>query len=113
MNKEKQIEEMAQIIRNRLPHIGKACVEGECIKGDKNSVYETPCWCVYKEIAEMLYNAGYRKQSAGEWVNSDIPQEKYVCSACGGACWYYDFKGDVAKSRFCPNCGARMKGGAE
>lgn len=68
--------------------------------------------CYYR-YAEMVYNAVCRKQSEGEWVKSDIPQEKYVCSACGGACWYYDFKGDVAKSRFCPNCGARMKGGAE
>lgn len=62
---------------------------------------------------QNLYKMGYRKQSEGEWVPSDIPQEKYVCSVCGGACWYYDFQGDVAKSRYCPNCGAKMKGGAE
>ena len=65
------------------------------------------------ETATLLYNAGYRKQSEGEWIPSDIPQEKYVCSVCGGACWYYDYQGDVAKSRYCPNCGAKMKGGAE
>lgn len=46
----------------------------------------------------------------GKWIDSDIPSEKYVCSNCGGACWYYDYEGDVAKSRFCPNCGASMKG---
>lgn len=63
-------------------------------------------------FAQYLYNEGYRKQSEGEWVPSDIPQEKYVCSVCGGACWYYDFEGDVAKSRYCPNCGSKMKGGA-
>lgn len=60
-------------------------------------------------IVTDLLNAGYRKQSEGEWVPSDIPQEKYVCSVCGGACWYYDFRGDVAKSRYCPNCGSKMK----
>lgn len=64
-------------------------------------------------LAEALYNAGYRKQKEGEWITSDIPQEKYVCSVCGGSCWYYDYQGDVAKSKYCPNCGAKMKGGAE
>lgn len=45
----------------------------------------------------------------GEWVPSNIPCEKYVCSICGGACWHYDFGGNIVKSRFCPNCGAKMK----
>ena len=44
----------------------------------------------------------------GCWIASDISNEKYVCSECGGACWYYDHEGDVAKSRYCPNCGAKM-----
>ena len=64
------------------------------------------------QTVKNLSKMGYRKQSEGEWIESDIPQEKYVCSLCGGACWYYDYQGDVAKSRFCPNCGAKMKGGA-
>ena len=99
-NEKQAIEEMARIICR-----GKNC---------KSCVHSFELRkCGAQEYAERLYNAGYRKQIAGKWVKSDIPQEKYVCSACGGACWYYDFKGDVAKSRFCPNCGARMKGGAE
>ena len=44
----------------------------------------------------------------GCWQPSEIPHEKYVCSHCGGACWYYDYEGIVARSRFCPNCGAKM-----
>ena len=44
----------------------------------------------------------------GCWLPSEIPHEKYVCSHCGGACWYYDYEGIVARSRFCPNCGAKM-----
>ena len=44
----------------------------------------------------------------GHWIKSNIPNEKYVCSECGGACWYYDYQADVAKSRYCPNCGCRM-----
>lgn len=46
----------------------------------------------------------------GHWEKSDIPHEKFCCSVCGGACWYYDYEGDVARSRFCPNCGAKMTG---
>ena len=47
----------------------------------------------------------------GEWVESDIPCERYICSVCGGACWYYDHGGEVAKSAYCPNCGTKMDGG--
>lgn len=45
----------------------------------------------------------------GHWIKSNIPNEKYVCSECGGGCWYYDYQADVAKSRYCPNCGAKME----
>lgn len=56
MDKEKQIEEMAQIIRNRLPHIGRPCSKGECISGDKNSVYDGPCWNFYLTGCEGVSN---------------------------------------------------------
>lgn len=45
---------------------------------------------------------------SGEWIESDIPGEEYRCSICGGAAWYYDVGGNIAKSKFCPNCGAKM-----
>ena len=57
-----------------------------------------------KDRIEKLSNV-----QLGQWIYSNIENEKYVCSECGGACWYYDVKKDVAKSRFCPNCGARME----
>jgi len=46
----------------------------------------------------------------GYWRTSHVPNEDYVCSECGGACWYYDVEKDVSKSRYCPNCGAMMWG---
>ena len=52
-----------------------------------------------------LYN---EKISSAHWEKSDIPCEGYKCSVCGGAAWYYDSRGGVAKSRFCPTCGAKM-----
>lgn len=49
------------------------------------------------------------KPKEGEWIKSDIPCEEYVCSECGGACWYYDVGKTVSRSRCCPNCGAKMR----
>lgn len=47
----------------------------------------------------------------GQWLESKIPDEKYVCSVCGGACWYYDYQRELGKSRYCPSCGAKMERG--
>ena len=64
-----------------------------------------------REVFVQLVSKDYRKAKRGEWVKSQIPGEKYNCSVCGGAAWYYDAFGDVCKSNFCPNCGADMRGG--
>lgn len=57
------------------------------------------------EDAERLYEAGYRKQSEGEWVKDEKSKFKhrYHCTAC-------DFYLIGAPTKHCPNCGARMKG---
>ena len=60
------------------------------------------------EIVSALGQTQYDDKT-GHWRVSNIPNEKYVCSVCGGACWYYDYEGDVSKSPYCPNCGARME----
>ena len=52
----------------------------------------------YHDVVEMLEN-GYRKQSEGEWVGL----WDFECSECGG---YSEYRTD-----YCPNCGAKMKGG--
>jgi len=44
----------------------------------------------------------------GQWEISDIPCEHFKCSVCGGGAWYYDYERDISKSRYCPNCGAKM-----
>lgn len=64
-----------------------------------------------QDLAIVLYGAGYRKQVEGEWVQTkekvswwDVEGKK--CSVCGNffaQVYAYDFK-------FCPNCGAKMKG---
>lgn len=50
-----------------------------------------------------------RHRAKGKWLSSTIPCENFVCSECGGACWYYDYQQTLGKSRFCPNCGADMR----
>lgn len=62
-------------------------------------------------IAEELYNAGYRKQKEGEWIENPIDNYDgepsglyYVCSVCHTENGFED-------TPFCPNCGAHMRGG--
>ena len=105
MSKEKQIEEIAR----EMCHLSAECktcqICNERYHGD-----DDPCYfqCVAKEII----NHGYRKQSKGEWV--EIQREwdfepyfytDYTCSVCGDR--------EQNKRHFCPNCGAKMKGGEE
>lgn len=71
----------------------------------------------WQSLAEAVYNAGYRKQSEGEWVPCDVlPADEdgewtsYACSMCKHTTdSYYRDVHDL--SRYCPNCGAKMKGG--
>ena len=107
MSKEKQIEEMAKY----RPY---SC-EGSCTSCSK---------CDEWRFAERLFNAGYRKQSEGEWIpyesesyGCDDETTWYKCSNCGkdayGRCWEDDWYSMPIRSKYCPNCGAKMKGGAE
>jgi hypothetical protein len=71
----------------------------------------------FGDVVEML-EKGYRKQSEGEWVltgtfNSIFPlpvADLHIsCSVCG---WKPPkYSDDYKEYNFCPNCGARMKGG--
>lgn len=80
-------------------------------------------WCIFQECAQILYNAGYRKQSEGEWkdrYNGKYANSIYECSLCKEkALWKIGInelgspKITQTLSPFCPNCGAKMKGGAE
>lgn len=66
-------------------------------------------WEQLKQIVADCPTIDAAEVRRGRWIESENENEKYVCSVCGGACWYYDYEGDVAKSNFCPNCGADMR----
>ena len=76
-------------------------------------------------IANQIQEQGYRKQSKGEWVveaykGDEIVTIPYIehqhdepfCSRCGKYALLNGGEEYVA-SNFCPNCGAKMKGGEE
>lgn len=95
MSREKQIEEMALTM----------C---ECCATYTRGCKHTPCDTVI-DSAAYLYNAGYRKQSEGHWeiVKGSNGKEKMVCTNC-------QHQQDLASTfTYCPNCGAKMGGGAE
>ena len=66
---------------------------------------------------------GYRKQSEGEWIdryNGKYANSLYVCSFCDERAPLYIKADELGNeqivqmlSQFCPNCGAKMKGGSE
>ena len=80
------------------------------------------CICVLKH-AKSLYNAGYRKQSEGEWIDlykGKYANPLYVCSVCEKGTLLRVEGNELgqpetvqALSPYCPHCGAKMKGGAE
>ena len=103
MEKEKQIEEMERIIDEK----------GEFIISDSYDAFiKVKMAC--KTAAERLYNAGYRKQSEGEWIEAS--NKPYAacgkkCSLCGARISYREY--GHGNHKYCHKCGAKMKGGEE
>lgn len=88
----KQIEEMAKVIHENFSSL----------------LSMTEC----KIIAAAAYEAGYRKQSEGEWIDKHTGAYGRMQSWCS-ACGKHSGIGGIESNRhkpFCPNCGARMRG---
>lgn len=100
MDKKKQIEELARIISSHCRDL-PTC---EGCKFEGTSTDEIECFDLFS--ASRIYNAGYRKQSEGEWeiVKGSNGKEKMVCTNCR-------HQQDLASTfTYCPNCSARTKG---
>lgn len=94
-----QIEEMAHIVCEMAlkPDSCREC------KGRKSGCFTIP-------KMKLLYDEGYRKQKEGEWVTKYVGNvaTHVQCSNCG------EYEGlRLQHINYCPNCGAKMKGGAE
>lgn len=81
----------------------------------KNTLIHTEDLC--HDVAETLYNAGYRKQGEGEWIRQEKKNGRVspeaVCSNCGRDVEYQVIDGKWSFENYCSHCGAKMKGGAE
>lgn len=100
MSKEKQLEEIARILSSNCGD----CQKCEHYRKEVNGVDS----CYFK-YAEMVYNAGYRKQIKGEWnAVKQHGQYGYYCTNCKSG-----FVGETAEwiakeHDYCPKCGAIM-----
>ena len=106
----KQIEEMARDICECFNN------DGTCYQDDKLC----DCKCDSFTDAQYLYEKGYRKQSEGKWILTGTFKSIFplpvanlhkACSVCRWSPPKYS--DDYKEYKFCPNCGAKMKGGAE
>lgn len=108
MSKEKQIEERLELsdiidyaIRDWDDYVEECHEEG-------NSPIDTFEEC----IADAVIGAGYRKQSEGEWkfnAPDKHGNKKPYCTNCGE--YHLGHWSDYVRCKYCPNCGAKMKGG--
>lgn len=96
MNKEKTINDMKKIVED-------AFLEDYNIGCD-------PC---SDTVAEKLYEIGYRKQTEGKWKikTDDFDCEYMMCSVCKEEFYPVDEDTVDTTPNYCPNCGAKMKGG--
>ena len=113
MSKEKQIEERNELVDllQDIGHDWDAYID-ECQENE-----EEPQLSYEDFHADGILEAGYRKQSDGEWIYKE-DKDDFFCSICGskalcdGDCIGIDWIMQEL-SDYCPHCGAKMKGGAE
>lgn len=122
MSKEKQNEKVSKQRQEYLK-----------FKPFADDLRKAESWCELDGVlnryqtVKNLSKMGYRKQSEGEWIVDawdnekeewvTIPYNKHLhadayCSLCKAPALLDGAEYGVA-SNFCPNCGAKMKGGSE
>lgn len=101
---------------NEIEEMAKHCTyyhNGECC-ADATHICDCDLMCEMFGVFANLENAGYHKQSEGEWIiTTPIVMRVWdsdciTCSVCGGKSVGLL---EDNKLKYCPHCGARMKGG--
>lgn len=108
-DKEKQIDEMAKTAIYRAVN-GRRCLRsGHCKHCGAHKAVSNPQYekCDCYRIAEIIFDAGYRKHVEGEWLlHKDGRGTCKVCRRTQKAVW-----DDDRYQNYCGCCGAKMKGG--
>lgn len=113
----KKIEEMIETLK-KCSCVYTDC-EQECSQCSNEELYDD----ALNHIARTLYEADYRKQSEGEWIDrykGKFANSLYVCSICDGKSLLANHMNELLTptvkqilTPYCPHCGAKMKGGEE
>ena len=85
----------------------KDCVyRAMCYKLEHYGNYEEkPCEIMFRNKAD------YAEAKHGEWIQLDeCANEGIYCSVCHKKVYKIEYANQALKSKFCPNCGARMDG---
>lgn len=112
MSKEKQIEERNELVEllEDIGHDWDAYID-ECQENE-----ERPQLSYEDFYADSILEAGYRKQSVGEWIAKDNINGRCsiaVCSNCGttkGLAVLLPIETVIRDFPYCEKCGAKMKG---
>ena len=91
---EKQIEYLTDLI----------CAD--CAEYDDCEWGHGKCECVRRE-ARMIVESGFRMERESVWVY-DEDSDCVICNMCGEKAPIDQDTSKAIKSKFCPNCGARM-----
>lgn len=82
---------------------------------DRNPDSWSLCNSIKFDIAELPTISPDEVRGVGEWTNKRTIEHDgdWWCTACGKEITIYMGKDRKNRYAFCPNCGARMKGGAD
>jgi hypothetical protein len=80
-------------------------IDANALKDRIDSAFTTYGECTY--VKGIIDAQPTIEPKRGEWTSDDL-KGKYICSACGKGTWR-----GFGVFDFCPNCGAKMDGGAD
>lgn len=75
--------------------------------------WDSGCWIRYKMFENAINEQPTIEPKQGEWIDSD--EDTYCCSNCGTEApldaWEYKYRDKIRpdRTKFCPNCGVRMR----